>query len=224
MTFASVTDALLRYEDVLRRQGLGHDHFANGVTERDIAEIEDEVGFPFSEDVRAVWSWHNGAVRRPGLSGYETAAIVPSHPFLDLRAAAASGERSVDSARLYFDLHHEFIPLHEREDVTPGQNRFVTLCDGADAFHIETTRPEEADSLTFREVWGRGIGSIPWVTVTERVNAWIDAFDAGVWFVDDRGIIRQIDEWSRAGADSVLTGDDAALARLYALLNHSPSV
>ena len=180
MTFESVTDALRRYADELARQGL-RDHFADGLTAREIDEIEAEVGFRFSEDVRAVWSWHNGThetvITLPG----GQILIVPDHPFPRFRDAVDRGESMVKTAEIL-------------EEGTPGVDRFVQLNAGNDPFFINTTEPDLPDSLTFRSVWGRGINSVPHITVTERVDLWIEAFQSGAWYIDEHRGMQQIDD------------------------------
>jgi len=174
MTFESVSDALRRYEDQLIRRGV-RDHFAPGLSSSEIAEIERDAGFRFSEDVRAVWSWHNGVkdANAPFASG--RSLIVPHYAFVNLRHAVERGAAVVRAA--------EFAG-----EAADGVDRWIELCSGNDPFVIDSSDPDRTNSRTLGLVFGDGVNEIPHASVTERVELWIEAFEIGAWTIDDEGL------------------------------------
>gem|GEM_PF-1249030 len=174
VTFESVSDALRRYEDVLMRRGVPDDHFAPGLSASELDDIEREAGFRFSEDVRAVWSWHNGVAdtKAPFITG--RSLFTPFHALVDLQDAVRRAVVVVRAAE-------------EAGDVETGVNHWVELCTGNDPFVIDSTDPEAADSPTLGLVFGEGVNLIPHISVTERVELWIEAFETGVWTIDADG-------------------------------------
>jgi hypothetical protein len=173
MTFESVSDALRRYEEQLIRRGV-REHFAAGLSLSEIAELERDVGFRFSEDVRAVWSWHNGVTEpdAPFLTG--RSLIVPYYALVNLRDAVKRGAAVVRAAQF-------------AGEAVEGVDRWIELCTGNDPFVIDSSDPERADSSTLGLVFGGGVNEIPHVSVTERVELWIEAFEIGAWSIDEDG-------------------------------------
>ena len=178
MTFESVSDALRRYEFELDRIGFRND-FADGLTTQQIREIEAEAGFRLSQDVHAVWSWRGGTSIPTGQPTTPASQIVPGGVFPDLSAAIWTGEGIANAAA-------------ELEQIPFDEKHFVSLCwFGQDPFFIDSTDADAPDSPTLRTVWGEGIFTVPPLTVTERIEFWIDAVQTGVWYVDDAGRLEQ---------------------------------
>ncbi|WP_298038187.1 hypothetical protein [uncultured Microbacterium sp.] len=178
MTFESVTDALCRYEAELDRIGFRHD-FADGLTPHQLHEIEAEAGFRLSQDARAVWSWHGGTSVPSGQPCTQASTIVPFGIFPGIRSAITTGKGIADSAA-------------EAEQIAFDEKRFLSLCWlGQDPFFIDSTDPDAPDSPTLRTVWGEGIFTVPAITVTERVELWINAVQTGAWYVDDTGRLNE---------------------------------
>lgn len=174
MTFASVTDALHRYEERLDRIGFRTD-FADGLTPAQLAEIETEAGFRLSEDVHAVWSWRGGTSVPSGQPTTAASMIVPGGIFPNLPRALwwgkAIANAGAEMEQYPFDVKH-----------------FAALCVPANSpFIIDSTDPDLPDSPTLRGLWGEGVFIVPPISVTERINLWIEMVDIGAWYVDDTG-------------------------------------
>ncbi|WP_298037271.1 hypothetical protein [uncultured Microbacterium sp.] len=173
-----MTDALRRYEAELDRIGFRND-FADGLTPQELDAIEAEAGFRFSQDVRAVWAWRGGTSVPSGQRTSQASTIVPYGSFPPLPGAIRSGKGAADAAA-------------ELEQIEFDEMNLVMLCSTMqDPFLIDSTDPDAPDSPTLRTVWGEGIFTIPWITVTERIELWITAVETGAWYVDTEGWLKQ---------------------------------
>ncbi|RWZ58433.1 SMI1/KNR4 family protein [Labedella populi] len=176
MAYDDVSALLEQYEQLARARGsVAIDYLRPGLTVAEITEIEERYGFPLSDDVKAVWMWHNGMGPRPSRDTPVT--IGSGWDFREL-------SESIEYAQMILDMRNE------GDGDRYVESRWVTFNRGSRSDVIETSNIQLPDSSVLLSDMTSSVLNFPIVTVAEKIRWYIWAIENGVWFVDDTGTWR----------------------------------
>ena len=132
MAFDEVTALLKQYEQMARECGsLAVDHLQPGLTPDELHQVEARYGFALSEDVKAIWSWHNGTGPVP--SPNTPIDIGAGWRFIDLDSA-------IEYAQSVLSI------LNDGDADRYVFSRWVTFDRASRSDVIETSNPQIQDS------------------------------------------------------------------------------
>lgn len=173
MAFDEVTALLQRYEQLARDHGsVAIGYLQPGLDAAGIARVEEQYGFPLSDDVKAVWMWHNGMGHRP--SADTPGFIGFAWDFRDL-------SESIEYAQVDLDLRNG----GDGDRYT--LSRWVAFNRRPRSDVIETSNIQLPDSYVLFSEMTSSVLNFPIVTVAEKIRWYIWAIENDVWFVDDSG-------------------------------------
>lgn len=173
MTFTEVTALLQQYEELARQQGAAAMELLRpGLTSDELDAVEARYGFTLPEDVRAVWSWHDGS-EFPAMPTAPS-RVGASWDFRDI-------EQSIDEAQRRLDIQN-----------SAGADRYmfsrwVTFSFGSVSDVIESSNRHMPDCYVLIHDPSQSVLNSPIVTVAEKLRWFIWAIENGVWTVDERG-------------------------------------
>ncbi|SDB92101.1 hypothetical protein SAMN05216410_0932 [Sanguibacter gelidistatuariae] len=144
-----------------------------GLSDPEIDEIAAELGFPFPEDARTLWTWHDGD------GGAVGKGIVPFMLFPDLRTAL----------RLTREWQSATAPMPGEDYDAPyiRQPRWLLILAHQlpvvmDCSALEGERAPTAVYTSFS-----GISESTPISLARRVEGWTWALDHGYWSITDQG-------------------------------------
>ncbi|MDQ1575901.1 MAG: hypothetical protein QOH55_1051 [Microbacteriaceae bacterium] len=176
MTSGEVTAALVRYESALRR--LGAPVVANlspGISAAEVRELEVQYGVELSDEVRAVWAWHNGVEGARGAKAIEAdRMLVPHRAFGDLAW-------SLEFAQDFMAITTDANPASEFTDKV-----FVSLLMDNVGFVVNLT-PGEPTLTYLNDPMSWSLSDYPSMPIAERIDWWTWAVENGAWQVDQSG-------------------------------------
>lgn len=173
MAFDEVSALLQQYEQLARHHGaVAIEYLQPGLDAAGIARVEEKYGFPLSDDVKAVWSWHNGMGPRPSA---ETPVFIGSG--WDFRAL----DESIEYAQMVLDIRNE------GDADRYVHSRWVTFNRSSVSDVIETSNIQLPDSSVLVSDITASVLNFPIVTVAEKLRWFIWAIENGAWYVDDAG-------------------------------------
>lgn len=173
MAHDEVAALLQQYEQLARTHGsIAINYLQPGLTEAEITEVEQRYGFPLSQDVKAIWSWHNGIGPRP--SPEAPTSIGAGWNFSDLDA-------SINYAQMVLGIRNE------GDADRYVFSRWVTFDQSTYSDVIETSNTELRDSYVLISDMTASVLNYPILTVAEKLRWFIWAIEEGAWYVDDRG-------------------------------------
>jgi hypothetical protein len=150
------------------------DRLRPGLTDAEMDALTEPLGIVLPDEARAWWGWHDGTdpVRIDPIRGEEFAMLAPGRTFLPLSHAVKHCQMLREllwEGQESHDLWRQWLPLNTLEDPT------VLDC-AADA-------PARVFRLQF-QFPARRLG-LP--TLGTLVDAYIEAFDTGVWWLEQPG-------------------------------------
>lgn len=185
MTFGSVRTALESYVREIADQGGALPLLNPGLTEGELRAIEIRHDVRLPEDVQAIWSWANGtAETEPGFKGETCFANEMFFPNLD--RAIQDGELMVEIAEI-------------AGEARAGVDRWISLGLSKRSLVIDATDPTVDHAETYILAHGEGIWTTRHITVTQRINVWVEALRRGFWHY--RGGVLDSDEDALRASD-----------------------
>lgn len=173
MTFTEVTALLQQYEELARQQGAAAMELLRpGLTSDELDAVEARYGFTLPEDVRAVWSWHNGVGRRPSPDSPRRIGAI--WDFMDL-------DHSIEHARASLNVRNA------GDADRYLSSRWVTLAASSVSAVIETNNSRVPDAAVLVDDPAESVFAYPIVTVAQQLRWYIWAIESGAWYVDERG-------------------------------------
>lgn len=174
MSASEVTEALGRYENLLRR--LGVPVVANlrpGISPADVRKLEAQYGLELPDEARAVWEWHNGVEEARG--SYTNDArrmLTPYRAFGDLAWS--------------LEFTHQFTTITAETNPTSeyASRVFVSLLIDNVGFFINVT-PGEPVLTYMNDPMSWMMSDYPSMPIAERVDWWTWALETGVWSIDE---------------------------------------
>ncbi|WP_168915076.1 SMI1/KNR4 family protein [Microcella flavibacter] len=173
MAFDEVSGLLEQYEQLARERGsIAVEYLRPGLSLGQIDDVEQRHGFTLSEDVKAIWSWHNGIGPRP--SPETPRRIGAAWDFMDL-------DRSIDHA------NSSLLNRNSGDADRYVFSRWVTFAASSVSAVIETSNTRIPDSPVLVDDVTQSVLNYPIVTVAEKLRWFIWAIENEAWHVDDKG-------------------------------------
>jgi hypothetical protein len=181
MPTESVLRALDEWIDLSARAGAESvEHLAPGLSTAELDEAEAAHGIRLTEDARALWGRHNGAISRDvdGLITFHHVNI--DFCFMDL-------DNAIEYAAMILDVRRRsgLTEVSDGGDAPPLQTRWIALTRGQGANVLDVTDPVVADTPVVNTSLDAKISDLPRFTLTEHINAWIDAVHTGFFVLTE---------------------------------------
>lgn len=173
MAFDEVTALLEQYEQIARERGsLAIERLQPGLTSAELEQAEARYGFALSEDIKAIWSWHNGT--GPAASPDTPIDIGAGWRFMDL-------DTSIEYAQSVLSI------WNDGDADRYVYSRWVTFDRASRSDVIETSNAQITDSSVLVADITSSVLTYPILTVAEKLRWFIRAIESGAWYVDERG-------------------------------------
>lgn len=168
MSAEQVISQLNTFEELSRSRAAVHvERMQPGLTPAELRSVELRHGLQLHEDIKAVWSWHNGGDPE-NLSWFWG----PGRLFLDLERSIADGKMRLD-ARNYGDVFRY------------PDSTWITLGKTSVASVIDIPQPN-AEPRVFVSEASSSPEDYPIVTIAEQIGWCNWAIENDVWELDNR--------------------------------------
>lgn len=150
------------------------DHLRPGLTDAEMDALTRPLGIVLPEEARVWWGWHDGTdpISVDPIRGGQFAMLAPGRIFLSLGRAVRRCQRWREilwEGKESHDLWRDWLPLNTLEDPTILD---CAVDAPARVFRLEFQFPDRRLGLP-------SLGTL--------VDAYIRAFDAGMWFLEQPG-------------------------------------
>lgn len=185
MSTAQVLLQLRAWEEALTaRDPAWTTYLRPGLSETEVREACAPYGVTPTQDVIALWGWHDGD-RADYAEDWGRPSVIPGGGlFLSLKAAL---ERSLARQRITMGGDDDMDYSEEEINPREGQNvqlyfrrTFLVLSEDQNALYLDCADPDAIDTPT-AVFLSHDIVRSPRLTLAERLTLWNQALRAGVW-------------------------------------------
>jgi hypothetical protein len=158
-------------------------HLAPGLSAAELDQLEARRGFHLTEDARALWGKHNGAVSQDADGAITFHHLNIAFCFMDLDSAIDYGAQVLDVRRM-----SGLAETLDGEDAPPPRTRWIALTRGQDPHVLDVSDPGVRDTPVVSTSLDARISTFPRFALTEHINAWIEATRTGYFALTDDGL------------------------------------